>query len=401
MAIKIIIIGGGIVGLAAAHDLINQLPDASITLVEKEPAVAGHQTGHNSGVIHSGLYYKPGSFKAKLCVQGAREMAAFCAAQKLPYKITGKVVVATTEGEIPRLEELHRRGVANGIPGMERIGPERLREIEPHAAGVAALWVPGTGIVDYRAVSQRLGEMISAQGAALKLGVQALGAVRGDRGWTVHTTEGDLQADFLVNCGGLHSDRVAAFCGTRPDVRIVPFRGEYYKLRPEAESLVKGLIYPVPDPTFPFLGVHFTRFVHGGVEAGPNAVLALKREGYKKSDVSLRDAADTFLYPGFWKLARRHMDTGWEEIVRSFSRRAFARSLQRLVPAVQETDLLPGGSGVRAQALAPDGALVDDFRFLEGPGALHVLNAPSPAATASLPIGRLIGEKVRERLGKK
>lgn len=360
----IAIVGGGIVGLATAYALRDRKP----VVFEKERTVGAHQTGHNSGVIHSGIYYKPGSFKATLCVEGAQRMKDFCREHGIPHEICGKVVVATEEAELPRLDELQRRAAANGVPA-ERITPGRLREIEPEARGIAALHVPGTGIIDYIAVAKKLASFVE-----VRTGVRVDDVRR-------------LKADLVINCAGLHSDRVA-----RSRTKIVPFRGEYYTLK--RPSLVKGLIYPVPDPAFPFLGVHFTRMVHGGVEAGPNAVLALQREGYSWSDINVRDFLETLAYRGFHKLARRHWRMGLMEVWRSWSRAAFLRSLQRLVPAVTMDDLEPGGSGVRAQALDPGGALVDDFRIERRPGQIHVLNAPSPAATASLAIGRHIASLV-------
>ena len=360
----IAIVGGGIVGLATAYALRDRRP----VVFEKERAVGSHQTGHNSGVIHSGLYYKPGSFKAKLCVDGARRMQEFCREHGIRYEICGKVVVATEAAELPRLDELLRRAGANGVPA-ERISPERLREIEPEARGIAALHVPGTGIADYVGVAKKLASFVEVRCGVRVDDVRALGA------------------DLVINCAGLHSDRLA-----RSRTKIVPFRGEYYTLR--RTSLVKGLIYPVPDPAFPFLGVHFTRMVGGGVEAGPNAVLALKREGYRWSDLCVRDALETFSYSGFRILAKRHWRMGLREVWRSWSKAAFLESLQRLVPAVRLEDLEPGGSGVRAQALDPDGAMVDDFRIERRPGQIHVLNAPSPAATASLAIGAHIASLI-------
>jgi len=360
----IAIVGGGIVGLATAYALRDRKP----VVFEKERSVGAHQTGHNSGVIHSGIYYKPGSSKARLCVDGARRMKEFCREHAIPHEICGKVVVATSDPEVPRLDELQRRAKANGVEA-ERISPERLRQIEPEARGIAALHVPGTGIVDYAAVARTLATAVQVRTGIRVDDVRA------------------LKADLVINCAGLHSDRVA-----RSRTKIVPFRGEYYTLR--RSSLVRGLIYPVPDPAFPFLGVHFTRMVGGGVEAGPNAVLALAREGYSWSDIRVRDLLETLAYSGFRKLARKHWRMGLMEVWRSWSRAAFLTSLKRLVPAVRIDDLEPGGSGVRAQALDPDGAMVDDFRIERRPGQIHVLNAPSPAATASLAIGEHIASLV-------
>lgn len=391
---QVTIVGGGIVGLATALALLRKFPGISLSLLEKEKTVAAHQTGHNSGVIHSGLYYKPGSFKAKLCVAGAREMVDFCRENNIPHKITGKIVVATEESELPRLEELYRRGTANGIPAIEKIGPERLKEIEPYSAGIAALWIPGTGIVDYKTVSEKMAEMVRAAGGQILFGARLSSGRRMEGRWFLDVSGELLETKFIVNCGGLHSDRVAKDCGVDPGVKIVPFRGEYYSLAPGAQHLVRGLIYPVPDPAFPFLGVHFTRMIGGGVEAGPNAVLAFRREGYRKTDLRLGDLWETLTYPGFWKLAAKYPNVGFGEFYRSLSKNVFVHSLRKLIPAISEKDLAAGGSGVRAQALNPAGQLLDDFCFKEAPGALHVLNAPSPAATASLPIGRAIAEKV-------
>ena len=360
----IAIVGGGIVGLATAYALRDRKP----VVFEKERAVGRHQTGHNSGVIHSGIYYKPGSHKARLSVEGARRMKAFCREHSIPHEICGKVVVATTEAERSRLDELERRAAANGVEAR-RISPGRLREIEPEARGIDALHVPGTGIVDYGAVARKLADFVEVRTGVQVDDVRTLGA------------------ELVINCAGLHSDRVA-----RSRSRIVPFRGEYYRLR--RPWLVRGLLYPVPDPAFPFLGVHFTRMVGGGVEAGPNAVLALSREGYRWGDVRVRDLLETLAYPGFHVLARRHWRMGLMEVWRSLSRSAFLKSLQRLVPSVRMDDLEPGGSGVRAQALDPDGTMVDDFRIERRPGQVHVLNAPSPAATASLAIGDMIAALV-------
>jgi len=392
--LDIIVVGGGAVGLSTALAALARFPGAGVTVLEKEDRVASHQTGRNSGVIHSGLYYKPGSFKAGLCVAGAREMLEFCRTHQVPHRVTGKVVVAVTPDEVPRLDELERRARANGVPGVERIGPERLKELEPHARGVSALWVPGTGIVSFTGVAERLSELIGKRDGTVECGVKALSARRKGDTWFVETDRGERRTRFLVNCAGLFCDRIASSCGAKPGLRIVPFRGEYYTLSPEASSRVKTLIYPVPDPSFPFLGVHFTNRVEGGVEAGPNAVWALKREGYRKRDLSLRDSLDSLFYPGFIRLGLRYWKVGLMESIRSMSKGLFLESLRRLVPEIGMKDLLPGGSGVRAQALEKDGRLTDDFRFAETEGAIHVLNAPSPAATACLPIGRYIAERI-------
>jgi L-2-hydroxyglutarate oxidase len=395
----VVIIGGGIVGLATAKALVEAERPVRPVVLEKEPAVARHQTGHNSGVIHSGIYYKPGSLKARFTVQGAREMVAFAQENGIAHEICGKVVVATLPDELPRLAELNRRGIANGVPGLDMIGPERLREIEPHAAGVQALAVSSTGIIDYVGVAERYAGIVRERGGEIRNGARVLALRRDGAEWVVATTAGEVRTPYVINCAGLHSDVMARLTGTTPPVRIIPFRGEYYELVKERESLVRALIYPVPDPAFPFLGVHFTRMVKGGVEAGPNAVLSFKREGYRKTDFDLREAWDTFSYPGFWKLAGKYWRTGAGEFYRSFSKAAFVHALQRLLPDLRMEDLHPAGAGVRAQAIDPGGALVDDFSIQVLGGVVHVLNAPSPAATASLPIGRAIADEARRHFG--
>jgi L-2-hydroxyglutarate oxidase len=396
---SVYIIGGGIVGLSTAMALAQGTPALRPVVLEKEASLAEHQTGHNSGVIHSGIYYKPGSLKARFTVQGAREMVEFAKAHDIAYEVCGKVVVATLPEELPRLEELHRRGTANGTPGLEMIGPERLRELEPHAAGLGALHVASTGIIDYVAVARAYAAVVRRQGGEIRTGARVLGIRRDGDAWVIETSAGAERAARLINCAGLHSDVMARLAGTAPPVRIVPFRGEYYELEKSRESLVRSLIYPVPDPTFPFLGVHFTRMVHGGVEAGPNAVLSFKREGYRRTDFDARDAWDTLSYPGFWRLARKYWRTGAGEFYRSFSKAAFVRALQRLLPDLRAEDLHPSGAGVRAQAIDPTGSLVDDFSIQAIGGIIHVLNAPSPAATASLPIGRAIADEARRHFG--
>jgi (S)-2-hydroxyglutarate dehydrogenase len=384
---QVLIVGGGIVGLATACRLGEQFPGARITVLEKEDTVGKHQTGHNSGVLHCGLYYKPGSAKARLAVTGIREMVAFCERNGIAHEICGKLVVAADETEVPRLRDLHERGTANGLEGLRWLGPGEMREIEPHVGGVAALRVPQEGIVDYAAVCAAMVRTIAAQGSKVVTGARVTRLREADGGWVAETPAGDFPGDFVINCAGLHCDRVAELAGERREVRIVPFRGEYYVIRPERQHLVRHLIYPVPDPRFPFLGVHFTRLIHGGIEAGPNAVLAFARKGYRKTDFNAADLFDTLSYGGFWRFLRKYPSMAWYELRRSFSRELFCQSLQRLVPEIRPADLAPGGSGVRAQAIAPEGDPVQDFRFIPRRNALHVLNAPSPGATASLAIG--------------
>ena len=391
---SITVIGGGIVGLATAWRLTEKHPGAAITVLEKEPAVCRHQSGNNSGVLHAGLYYKPGSVKARMAVTGIRQMVAFCRENGIPHEICGKLVVATSEEELARLRDLHERGLKNGLEGLEMLGPERLREIEPHAAGIAALRVPQEGIVDYPRVCETLVAKLRQAGAQVVTGARVAAMRETSSGWVLGTTAGDFETGFVVNCAGLHCDRVSALAGSRREVRIIPFRGEYYKIRAGRQSLVRNLIYPVPDPKFPFLGVHFTRLIHGGIEAGPNAVLAFAREGYRKTDISPRDLLDVFTYGGFWRFLGRYPRMCWKELRRSFSKRLFCESLQKLVPEIRESDLETGGAGVRAQAIEPTGDLTQDFRFGAGRNALHLLNAPSPAATASLAIGAEIAARV-------
>jgi L-2-hydroxyglutarate oxidase len=394
-----VIVGGGIVGLAVALEITKRFPRLRLLLLEKDDGVGRHQSGHNSGVIHSGVYYKPGSQKAKLCVEGARAMIDFCRAHSIPHEICGKVIVATSEEEFPRLEELRHRGEANGLTGLQIIGPEQLREMEPHAGGLRALIVPSTGITDYAAVCQKYAELIRAQGGTILTSTTVTGLRNLTDEVVVETSNGSFSTTYLINCAGLFSDRIAVMAGGKPDVIIVPFRGENYDLIPQRSSLVRGLIYPVPDPQFPFLGVHFTRRVNGTVDAGPNAVLAFRREGYERADFSVRDLASSLAFPGFWRMAAKHWRSGLDEFHRSFSKPAFVRALQRLLPELRAQDLIPGGSGVRAQALRRDGTLVDDFQFVPSGRMLHVLNVPSPAATASLVIGRGIVKTAAEGLG--
>lgn len=389
------VVGGGIVGLATARAILERQPGVRGLILEKEAALAAHQTGRNSGVIHSGIYYKPGSLKARLARAGSRSMVEFCAEHGIPHEVCGKVIVATRPAELPLLDNLHRRGLENEL-AVSRLAAEQVREIEPHVQCLAGLRVPSTGIVSYRAVCLKYAELIRQQGGEIQTGARVLSVRRRNRSHVVETTAGSFESSFLINCAGLHSDRTARQAGLHPDARIVPFRGEYYELVPAKRHLVKSLIYPVPNPDFPFLGVHFTRMIDGSVHAGPNAVLAFKREGYHKSDLNPVDLLETLLFPGFWKLARKHYRDGFMEIVRSFSKAAFVRSLQELIPEVTAADVVPTHAGVRAQALLPTGQLVDDFLFEKAEAALHVLNAPSPAATASLEIGTRIAAELPE-----
>jgi L-2-hydroxyglutarate oxidase LhgO len=396
---NVVIIGGGVVGLGVALEITRRFPHMRLLLLEKEDRVARHQSGHNSGVIHSGVYYKPGSMKARLCVTGAAAMVEFCREHGVAHQVCGKVIVATHADELARLEELRKRGEANGLAGLRLIGPEELREIEPHATGMQALVVPSTGITDYAKVCEKYAELISSRGGTVLTSAAATGIRRLASEIIVETSRGAFSTTSLINCAGLFSDRISRMAGDEADVMIIPFRGEYYDLVPERASLVRALIYPVPDPRFPFLGVHFTRRISGKVDAGPNAVLALAREGYRHSDISVRDLASSLAFPGFWRMARQHWRNGLDEFRRSLSKPAFVRALQRLLPEVGERDLVPGGSGVRAQALKPDGALVDDFLFVPSGKVLHVLNVPSPAATASLAIGKTIVDTAAASLG--
>ncbi|MGE3841175.1 MAG: L-2-hydroxyglutarate oxidase [Vicinamibacterales bacterium] len=394
----LVIVGGGIVGLATAFALRDSLGERLLVL-EAEAGVARHQTGHNSGVIHSGLYYKPGSLKARNCVAGRDAMYRFCVENGVRHERCGKIVVACSPEEVAQLDELERRGRGNGLTGLKRLRAEDIAEYEPHATGLAGLFVGETGIVHYPDVARVLMARVQASGCQLQTS-SAVTAVRRETGaLLVESTGGAVRAKALINAAGLHSDRVARLCGLEPGVRILPFRGEYYELHPERHHLVRNLIYPTPDPQFPFLGVHFTRMIHGGVEAGPNAVLALKREGYRRSDVSLTDLADMAAFGGAWRMAARYWRQGAHEYWRSFSKAAFVTALKRLVPAIEDADVRPAGAGVRAQAVEPTGKLVDDFRIIEGDRMVHVLNAPSPAATASLSIGETIAQMACARFG--
>ena len=395
------IVGGGIVGLATAYQLTRQHPGRKIVVLEKEQTLAKHQTGHNSGVLHSGIYYKPGSLKATNCRHGKALMEAFCRDQGIDHEICGKVIVAVGEADLGPLDTIYDRGQKNGV-ACEMISQERLRELEPHAAGIKAIHVPEAGIVNYKQVSDRMGQLIREAGGEVKTGAGVMDIHQEADGLTIATAAGDVKARYLINCGGLHSDRITKLTGQKPPAKIVPFRGEYYELRPEARHFCKNLIYPTPDPAFPFLGVHFTRMItkdaHGyHVECGPNAVLAFRREGYHRTSLHLGDLAETLTYPGFWKMAGKYWKTGMGEMWRSVSKGAFVKALQRLLPEIRAEHLEPAPAGVRAQALSPDGKMVDDFTIAEGERVVNVLNAPSPAATASLAIGEHIVGLVAKR----
>ena len=396
--IDVVIIGGGIVGLATALQLKQQRSGLKVVLIEKEATVARHQTGHNSGVIHSGLYYKPNSLKATNCIRGYHMLLDFCNTEAIPYDLCGKIVVATKSEELPQLETLHQRGQQNGLTGLKKMTLAELQEIEPHVTGVAGMFVPQTGIIDYTQVSEKYAEKFQTLGGEIRLSERVEQVTPGTSLSIVVTDKGRYETRLVINCAGLYSDKIAQLT-QRDDVnvRIVPFRGEYFKIKPQKEYLVKNLIYPVPDPNFPFLGVHFTRMIHGGVEAGPNAVLAFQREGYTKSDINLKELFETLAWPGFQKVAAKYWETGLGEMYRSFSKSAFTKALQALIPEVQEADLEPGGAGVRAQACDRTGGLLDDFAILETARAINVVNAPSPAATSSLSIGKTVSEKALAR----
>ncbi|WP_100330044.1 L-2-hydroxyglutarate oxidase [Bacillus xiapuensis] len=387
------VVGGGIVGLSTAKALYERYPNAKVLLVEKERQLARHQTGHNSGVIHSGIYYKPGSYKARFARQGNQSMKEFCQKYQIEHDICGKVIVATKQEELPLLDNLYQRGIENELD-VCKIGKEELQEIEPHVNGVAAIKVAAAGIVNYKQVSEKLGEIIRDSGGDIRLGTKVEGITESHDEITIETSKGTYKTRFLINCAGLHSDRVTNMAGYKTDVKIVPFRGEYYKLVPEKRHLVKNLIYPVPNPKFPFLGVHFTRMIGGEVDAGPNAVLGFKREGYRKTDFNLKDFSEVMRYPGFWKLASKFWGEGIEEMLRSVSKARFVASLQELIPEIQAEDLIPAPAGVRAQALKTDGSMVDDFYIIPGERSIHICNAPSPAATASIEIGKEIVRQI-------
>lgn len=392
------IIGGGVVGLATAMALTRQFK-LSLVVLEGEDHVAAHQTGHNSGVIHSGLYYKPGSLKAKNCVEGRQAMYAFCAEHNIAHENCGKIVVATIPEELKALDNLEQRGKANNLEGIRRLTADQIKDYEPHAAGLAGLYVPQTGIVDYTQVTETYARLVKEAGSEVETSARVTGFRSQGSEFVLQTAKGEVHTRNLINCAGLQSDRVARMCGVNPGLQILPFRGEYYEIRPERHDLVKNLLYPVPDPRFPFLGVHFTRMVNGGVEAGPNAVLAFKREGYKMTSVSVRDLVQYGLYGGFWRMALKYWKMGFGEYYRSFSKAAFVKALQRLIPELRMEDVHRSGAGVRAQALAPNGALLDDFSIVEADRMVHVLNAPSPAATASISIGKSIAAMAEKRFG--
>lgn len=391
------IVGGGIVGLSTGMNIYKRFPNAKVVVIEKEAVVADHQTGHNSGVIHSGIYYKPGSFKAKFARQGSKTMKDFCKTYGIDHDICGKVIVATKQEEIPLLENLYKRGLENKLD-IQRIGPDELKEIEPHVSGLGAIRVPQAGIVNYRQVSEKFASIIEEHGGEIHLNTKVEKIYEESDQVSIETSRGTIKARLVINCAGLHSDRVAKATGYKIDMKILPFRGEYYKLRPEKRYLVKNLIYPVPNPKFPFLGVHYTRMISGEVDAGPNAVLSFKREGYKKTDFNAMDLVEALTYRGLWKMAGKFAKEGLDEYIRSFSKKQFTKSLQELIPEIQEDDLIPAPAGVRAQAIKSDGSMVDDFHIIMGKRTIHVCNAPSPAATASIEIGKEIVNRIPEQI---
>lgn len=398
MKYDIIIVGGGIVGLGTALSILEKRPASKVIVLEKEKEVAKHQTGNNSGVIHSGLYYKPGSLKAKNCIDGYNLLINFCKTNDVPFELCGKIVVATEEKEIPLLKNLFDRGAQNGLTGFKMLNATELKEYEPHVNGVSGFFVPQTGIVDYKVVAEKYAELIRKKGGEIHLSEKVIDIRLASSSVSVITNKSTYETKQLINCAGLYSDKIAKLTMPEVDVKIIPFRGEYYKLKKEKEYLVKNLIYPVPDPNFPFLGVHFTRMMKGGVEAGPNAVLAFRREGYKRSDINFGELAETLAWPGFQKVARKYWRTGMGEMYRSFSKAAFTKALQKLMPEVQENDLVDGGAGVRAQACDRTGGLVDDFLILEKSQVINVCNAPSPAATSSLSIGQTVAELALKKI---
>ncbi|HKD84483.1 MAG TPA: L-2-hydroxyglutarate oxidase [Terriglobales bacterium] len=395
--VDLLVIGAGIVGLATALEITRRFRDLRLAVVEKEDRVAAHQTGHNSGVIHSGIYYKTGSLKARNCVAGAASMKRFCQEHGIPFEECGKIVVATSPQEVPRLEQLHQRGIANGVPGLRMLPREQFREIEPHCDGIFALQVPTTGIVDYTVVAHKYADLVRDSGGQIAFKAKVVGLRQDGTANVVETTAGAFRAHYVINCAGLYSDAISRMAGVKTDLEIVPMRGEYYEVRPERRYLVKNLIYPVPDPRFPFLGVHFTRRVNGSVEAGPNALLAFRREGYTGAEADLSEAMDTLRFPGLWKMARKYWRMGLAEQYRSWMKSAFTKALQKMVPELQESDLAQGGSGVRAQAVDRNGNLLDDFYFMHSANMIHVCNVPSPAATASLEIAKEIVDMMAQR----
>jgi len=395
---QLTIIGGGIVGLATALKAVERWPGLRVQVLEKEQSVGCHQSTHNSGVLHAGLYYKPGSYKARLAVQGIRKMKAFCEVHSVAHEVCGKLVVATTPEEVGRLDSLFQRGVANGLEGLRRLGKDEMREVEPHVAGLEAVHVPEEGIVDYRGVCDSMAKELTKRGAEIRCGYKVNNLVRDGSSWIVESSNGEIHTPLIINAAGLYCDRISRLSGAKVSEQIIPFRGEYYKLKRDWQYLVKHLIYPVPDPSFPFLGVHFTRLIHGGIEAGPNAVLAFAREGYTFGKINPSELFESLTFPGLWKFMRQHSQMCYAEVRQSLSRRLFCKALQKLVPEVEESALEPGGSGVRAQAMSRDGALVQDFAFNEAPGILHVLNAPSPGATASLAIGEEIVGRFEQQI---
>jgi L-2-hydroxyglutarate oxidase len=398
MTFDVIIVGGGIVGLATAHRLLESKPDLKIALFEKENMVSMHQTGNNSGVIHSGLYYKPGSLKAKNCIEGYHQLIDYCQKEDIPFELTGKIVVASFEHERGALENLYQRGIQNGLGGLKKLSLSEMKEHEPHVTGLEGMFVPQTGIVDYRLMAVKLAAGIQIKGCELHLAEQVINITKGLTYSIIETNKSTYEAKLIINCAGLYSDKVAQWTQKEPlDVRIIPFRGEYFKLKADKEYLVKNLIYPVPDPNFPFLGVHFTRMMKGGVEAGPNAVLAFKKEGYKKLGIDFKELWDTLTWPGFQKVATKYWEMGLGEMYRSFSKEAFTKALQVLIPEIKITDLVEGGAGVRAQACDRSGGLLDDFSIVEDPKVINILNAPSPAATSALSIGKTVAEMALTR----
>ncbi|AHM58573.1 FAD dependent oxidoreductase [Flammeovirgaceae bacterium 311] len=397
---QVTIIGGGIVGLATGLQLLRRNPGLQLRLLEKENILAAHQTGHNSGVIHSGIYYKPGSLKALNCIRGYNMLLEFCRQEHIPHELCGKIIVATSPAELPQLDMIYQRGIQNGLEGLKKLNQQELRELEPHVAGIAGIFVPQAGIIDYKIVAGKYAEKIRDAGGEILLNQKVISITPNGKSTRIITAKGSFETQLLINCAGLYSDKVAKMTGQQLDLQIVPFRGEYYEVKPEKQYLVRNLIYPVPDPNFPFLGVHFTRMIGGGIEAGPNAVLAFRREGYKKFHFHPGELLETLRWPGFRKVAGKYWRTGLGEYYRSFSKAAFTRALQKLMPAIQEQDLMPGGAGVRAQACDRNGGLIDDFLILESKGVVNVCNAPSPAATSSLSIGLTVAELAEKQLGR-